>query len=191
MVYGASLAAWLYYGSGEGAVPVALRLIAALLGAGSAGYSAFLFAQAKGRDLWQSPAFFWHLLVHAVIAGAAALIVASAVAGQGRGVALLLSGILAVFLLISLAMNLAELALPHVNQDVSLAMHAMTRGRIRHSYWGLAIGLGLILPAVLILLVWLGAVSPVWLPIPAVLALAGVWWFDTIWVKAGQVVPLS
>ena len=27
----------------------------------SAGYSAFLFAQARGRDFWQSPLLFWHL----------------------------------------------------------------------------------------------------------------------------------
>jgi hypothetical protein len=67
----------------------------------------------------------------------------------------------------------------------------MARGRFRRSYWGLAIGLGLILPALLILLVWAGLMSPSWLPLPAVSALIGVWWFDTIWVKAGQVVPLS
>src|SRR5690606_17276315 len=26
-----------------------------------AGYTAFLFGQAEGRDLWQSPLLFWHL----------------------------------------------------------------------------------------------------------------------------------
>ena len=191
MAYGAALAAWLFYGLRPAVVPVSLRCITALLGAGSAGYSAFLFAQAKGRDLWQSPLFFWHLLVHAVIAGAATLIIASAVANQGRGLALLLSEILGIFLLISLVMNIAELALPHVSQDVSLAMHAIARGRFRRSYWGLAISLGLILPAVLVSLIWVGVISPAWSSLPAVLALIGVWWFDTIWVKAGQVVPLS
>jgi len=191
MAYGAALAAWLFYGLRPAVVPVSLRCITALLGAGSAGYSAFLFAQAKGRDLWQSPMFFWHLLVHAVIAGAATLIIASAVANQGRGLALLLSEILGIFLLISLVMNIAELALPHVSQDVSLAMHAIARGRFRRSYWGLAISLGLILPAVLVSLIWVGVISPAWSSLPAVSALIGVWWFDTIWVKAGQVVPLS
>jgi len=191
MGYGASLAAWLYYGMRDVFVPVELRAVAALLGAGSAGYSAFLFAQAKGRDLWQSPAFFWHLLVHAIIAGTATLILASAVVGPDRGLAVLLSGVLGIFLFISLVMVIAELALPHVNQGVSLAMHAMARGRFRRSYWGLAIGMGLILPALLIFLVWAGIMSSSWLPLPAVLALIGVWCFDTIWVKAGQVVPLS
>jgi Fe-S-cluster-containing dehydrogenase component/formate-dependent nitrite reductase membrane component NrfD len=191
MAYGASLAAWLFYGLREPTVPLVVRCLSVLLGAASAGYSAFLFAQAKGRDLWQSPTFFWHLLVHAVIAGAATLIVASAVASQAAGLALLLSEVLGIFLLISLVMNITELALPHVSQEVSLAMRAIARGRFRRSYWGLAIGLGLILPAVLISLVWVGVISPAWLPLPAALALGGVWWFDMIWVKAGQVVPLS
>ncbi len=36
-------------------------------------YTAFLFAQAKGRDLWQNPLFSMHLLAHAVLgAGAVA-----------------------------------------------------------------------------------------------------------------------
>ena len=39
---------------------------AALFAIASAGYSAFLFAQARGRDFWQSPLLFWHLLVKAV-----------------------------------------------------------------------------------------------------------------------------
>ena len=38
-----------------------------------AGYTAFLFGQAEGRDLWQSPLLFWHLLPQAVLVGAGAL----------------------------------------------------------------------------------------------------------------------
>ena len=39
-------------------------------------YTAFLFAQAKGRDLWQNPMFSMHLLAHAVLgAGATWLLV--------------------------------------------------------------------------------------------------------------------
>ena len=41
-----------------------------------AGYTAFLFGQAEGRDLWQSPVLFWHLLVQAVMVGSGALAVA-------------------------------------------------------------------------------------------------------------------
>jgi Fe-S-cluster-containing dehydrogenase component len=43
----------------------------ALLAAGTALYTAFLFGQAKGRDLWQSPLLGPHLIVQALAAGAA------------------------------------------------------------------------------------------------------------------------
>ena len=37
-------------------------------------YTAFLFAQAKGRDFWQSPTLAIHMLVHSFMAGGGALI---------------------------------------------------------------------------------------------------------------------
>src|SRR5262249_44707962 len=42
----------------------ALAIVAAV-------YTAFLFAQAKGRDFWQNPLFSVHLLAHALLAGGA------------------------------------------------------------------------------------------------------------------------
>ena len=45
-----------------------------MLGVGVAGYTALLFAQCKGRDLWESPALLPHLLVQAVLCGGAALV---------------------------------------------------------------------------------------------------------------------
>ncbi|MDY7092112.1 MAG: 4Fe-4S dicluster domain-containing protein, partial [Acidobacteriota bacterium] len=47
-----------------------LALPGALLAAATAVYTAYLFAQAKARDLWQSPLLPPHLLVQAVLAGA-------------------------------------------------------------------------------------------------------------------------
>jgi Fe-S-cluster-containing dehydrogenase component/formate-dependent nitrite reductase membrane component NrfD len=48
-----------------------LRWINAVLGLGVAGYTAFLFAQCEGRDLWQSKLLLPHLLVQALMLGAA------------------------------------------------------------------------------------------------------------------------
>jgi len=39
-----------------------------------AGYTAFLFRQCKGRDLWESPSLFWHLLAQSLMAGSALLL---------------------------------------------------------------------------------------------------------------------
>ena len=52
----------------------ALRVLAvpvSLAAAGVAGYTAFLFGQCEGRDLWQSPLLLPTLLAQAVVAGSA------------------------------------------------------------------------------------------------------------------------
>src|SRR2546423_15591095 len=70
--YGGLLTAWLllsymgYTTASKYIQPVAI--IFALL---SAVYTAFLFAQAKGRDFWQSPMLGLHMIIHSVMAGAA------------------------------------------------------------------------------------------------------------------------
>jgi Fe-S-cluster-containing dehydrogenase component len=51
----------------------ALRWANVLGGAAVAGYTAFLFAQCKGRDLWESGLLLPHLLVQAVMCGAVVL----------------------------------------------------------------------------------------------------------------------
>ena len=53
------------------AAPPVLIVVTALLAAGTATYTAMLFGQAKGRDLWQSALLGPHLLVQALAAGAA------------------------------------------------------------------------------------------------------------------------
>ena len=77
MIYGALATVWLASGWFAGSVSAELIVATAVFAAASACYSAFLFAQAKARDLWQSPVFIWHLLVQALIGGAALMIVAA------------------------------------------------------------------------------------------------------------------
>ena len=48
----------------------------ALLAAATAGYTAYLFAQCEGRDLWQTPLLLPMLLTQAATAGAAAFTLA-------------------------------------------------------------------------------------------------------------------
>ena len=71
-VYGAILTAWLIasFGGFYEYLPIleALGLVFAFL---SAVYTAFLFAQAKGRDLWQSPMLGVHMILHSIMAGLA------------------------------------------------------------------------------------------------------------------------
>ncbi|HMG52744.1 MAG TPA: 4Fe-4S dicluster domain-containing protein, partial [Kofleriaceae bacterium] len=88
------------------------------LAAMTAVYTAFLFAQARARDLWQSPLLPPHLIVQAAMAGAAALLLAGPPAGAPRAA---LAWILAIAAAVHVAMALAEVALPHGTAHAALA----------------------------------------------------------------------
>jgi hypothetical protein len=55
------------------AVPRLVTALTVLAAAATAVYTAFLFGQSKGRDLWQSALLAPHLIVQALVAGAALL----------------------------------------------------------------------------------------------------------------------
>jgi formate-dependent nitrite reductase membrane component NrfD len=157
----------------------------------SACYSAFLFAQAKGRDLWQSPVFLWHLLVQALLAGAATVLILGILMDVAPEVMRPTLVILLISLALSLAMIMGEVALPHIGEDVRIATQALTKGRLSARFWGLAIAVGLVAPIVLTVVALISTSSGAIELAAAILALAGLWWFEELWVKAGQSVPLS
>jgi formate-dependent nitrite reductase membrane component NrfD/ferredoxin len=191
--YGALAGGWLLCGIFAIAVPSALQWLAAAFAIASACYSAFLFAQAKGRDLWQSPLFLWHLLVQALVAGSAVILIVGILTDAAPGILRPAALILLTSLIVSLAMNMGEIALPHVSEDVRIATQTLIRGHLSQRFWGLVIGLGLIAPIVLVSLVLLSLLpnASAFAIVAAVLALAGLWWFEELWVKAGQSAPLS
>ena len=77
MGYGALQTLAFLIALGRGRPPSLLLVLILLFAFGTAVYSAFLFNQAKGRDLWQSPVLPLHLIAHAAVAGAATLGLAS------------------------------------------------------------------------------------------------------------------
>jgi formate-dependent nitrite reductase membrane component NrfD len=186
MAYGALAVVWLAGGLAQNhALLRALAIPALLLGGGAAGYSAFLFGQAEGRDFWQSPLVLPHLLVGALVAGAAALAIFGAMLGISVQELWTLSIILVLGLIAHAVILVAELGGAHPNLDVARAAHLITRGPWRGSFWGLVVIAGLVLPIALAL------VGPLWSVAAAVLALAGLWVYEVLWVKAGQSIPLS
>jgi Fe-S-cluster-containing dehydrogenase component/formate-dependent nitrite reductase membrane component NrfD len=161
----------------------ALAVPAFVLGAAAAGYSAFLFGQAEGRDFWQSPLLLPHLLVAALAAGAAAL-VAVGILGPGDLPSLkLIVLILVAALVLEAVLLFAEFSGTHANVDVARAAGLVTHGPLRIRFWAGAVGAGLVLPLVL-------AMTPAVL-LGAILALAGLWIYEDVWIKAGQSLPLS
>jgi len=140
-------------------------------------YTAFLFAQAKARDLWQSPLLPPHLLVQAVMAGSGILIpVALAVDPEP---VTFLAWIFAGASLIHLLMVLGEATMTHGTAHAHLALKEMTRGRFAGFFWA-----SMILGAV-------GLIAP-WSPLTgALFGMAGLLAFEHAYVQAGQSVPLA
>ncbi|PYN38458.1 MAG: 4Fe-4S ferredoxin [Candidatus Rokuibacteriota bacterium] len=186
IAYGVVAALWLWSGlSGGGELVPFLALPAFVLAAAAAGYSAFLFGQAEGRDFWQSSLLLPQLLVAALVAGAASLLIAGFASGADVLGLWTLSLVMAAALLVHGLTLVAELGVPHANLDAARAASFITRGEWRTPFWGGVIAAGTVLP---IVLVWPNPYSAV---LGGALALAGLWIYEDLWVKAGQSVPLS
>lgn len=181
MAYGAATTIWLVEALSGQEVSLFLIPITLILALASAGYSAFLFAQAKGRELWHSSLFFFHLLIQAMVAGAAIVVVTSAwndlwILGD------VFARILRSWMIINLLMVLGEIFLPRGNKDALLAIKTLITGKWKIRFWVWTLGVCMLLPFIVLYF------SPV---IGSMLALAGLWLWDDLWVRAGQSVPLS
>ena len=181
-------ALWLLAGLAS-SLPV-LHLLAwptAAVAVATAGYSAFLFGQAEGRDFWQSPLVLPHLLVAALVAGSGSLLLAARALGSAPIIAGGLGLVLWASLLVSALVLFAELFASHATQDAARAARLLTRGRLRLPLWGGVVVGGIALPLVLLL----SASVPFGSELAAALALAGLWLWEELWIRAGQMIPLS
>ena len=185
--YGALLTAWMvatFFGS-ESALRVIepLAIVFAFL---SAVYTAFLFAQAKGRDFWQSPMLGVHMILHALMAGFALMLIASiflTVSIEFVIFSTLGSTLLIVVHLITVAI---ELTITHSTDDAHAVAKMITGGQFGRAFWMGMIFVGNVLPVLLLL-----TGSSALFAVAGVLILAGMYIGERIWVKAPQLVPLS
>ena len=152
-------------------------------------YTGFLFAQGLARDLWQGPHATFDLLAQAVAEGAAVLMLASALAGgeSARRLTMMLVGAIVVHIGI---VSLENLLTPSPTRHHELAVTAIRRGPFARLFWGGAVIGGGIVPLVMLLTALQGGPSPIAV-VGAILALAGGFAWEYIWVEAGQSVPLS
>lgn len=160
------------------AIQYGMGAVGAVLALGTACYTAYLFAQAKARDLWQSPLLAPHLAVQAVLAGAAALLPFALWWSPGTG-AHAVEVVLAVAAGSHLLLVAGEVTLPHVTAHAHLATHEMVHGRFRVFFW-----VGVAGVAVAVLTPWIGVVA-----VP--LALVGLLAHEHAYVQGGQSVPLA
>jgi formate-dependent nitrite reductase membrane component NrfD len=159
-------------------------------------YTAFLFAQAEGRDLWQSPLLPFHLIVQALMAGSGAILILNAfgVAAEMGRVALLT---FIVALLLDLFITLlGEFGMPHASEVAARAAHDISHGRYRRHFWWGSIGLGHVVALGLAAfgsIQWVVASeqSAVVSALAAVCAIVGLYLYEYAFVMAPQEIPNS
>jgi Fe-S-cluster-containing dehydrogenase component/formate-dependent nitrite reductase membrane component NrfD len=169
-----------------------LLIPAALFGAAGAGYSAFLFGQAEGRDFWQSPLMLPILIVQASLAGAAGLgLLAWALNAEIR-LTNLFTMVLLGAIVLHVVLVFIEVFGAHSNSHVAAAARFMTRGGLKDTFWGPFFLVGSLVPIVMLCVaVFVPVAEPALLGLAGIVALAGLYAYEHCFVVAGQVVPLS
>ena len=170
-----------------------LLWLALPLAVGSAVYTAYLFAQAEGRDLWQSSLLPLHLVVQALIGGSAALLLIDLFAPMPddmlRGVAILFVAALLVDVFVTLV---GEFSVPHASEVAAKAAHEISHGRYRNHFWYGSIGIGHVLPLLLALEAAINpGTAPLVLAAAALAAVAGLYLYEYAFVMAPQEIPNS
>ena len=163
--------------------------LSAINGVAVAGYTAFLFGQAEGRDLWQTPLLLWHMVGGALAVGAGASILATVDAEMAEDlhepflwVMLIGAGIVGL-------MTATEALSTHPTTNAENAFHHMTKGQYAREWW---VGQLLIVAIPLLASALALTGSPIIVgALGAVAAMVGVFLADDAFVRAGQSAPLS
>ena len=169
------------------------------LAVATAVYTAYLFAQAKARDLWQNPLLPPHLFFQAMLLGSAVLLPSTvlmrgAMAPDGiidsiRPEVYWLLWTLGISSFVHLLMVSGEVTMTHPTSHARLAIWEMVHGRYKSEFWTSIILslLGGLLPLLALLNVWDTSLILAGAP----LALIGMMLFENAYVQAGQSVPLA
>ena len=186
-VYGGLLTAWMaasYFGFTTALKFVEpLAIVFALL---SAVYTAFLFAQAKGRDFWQSPMLGLHMILHSLMAGFAVFLIAALFLSVSAGFVMALTFAAFATIVVHLITLAIEMTTTHSTEDAHTVVKMITSGQFSHAFWLGMILMGNVLPMFLLL-----TGSAFGFAFAGALILAGLYIGERIWVKAPQLIPLS
>ncbi len=151
------------------------RALTALLGVGVAAYTAMLFAQCKGRDLWESPMLAPHLVVQALLCGGASLLALAPRSGALAAVTILSAAA-------HVGLGVLERFRRHPTENAAQAaafLGAVKLGPFRAWRDGLIVCAA---GAILALMVPEAAIVPI---------LAGLFLYEHAYVRAGQLPALS
>ena len=157
------------------------------LSIGAAIYTAFLFAQAEGRDLWQSPLLPVHLLVQSLAMGSGAFLLMSPVVMLTPELVEVARWTFGTTLVLDLFVTLlGELGVAHASEVATVAAHQISHGKYARSFWLGAVALGHLVPLTLLIVP-----SPIAWAFAMVLAVVGLYLYEHAFVMAPQEVPNS
>ncbi|MHA2099010.1 MAG: 4Fe-4S dicluster domain-containing protein [Candidatus Kariarchaeaceae archaeon] len=164
-----------------------LTLIFAFLGSV---YTAFLFAQAKSRDFWQSPLLPFEMIIHSLLTGSAFyyLILKYLHSGSLANITIYSDPIVnldTIFIgaaISTILFAVAEVTIHHPTADSDRVAKELRQGKWAPTYWTGVVfaGIGPL---------FIGSTSLI--PIVPVVAIIGVWLLNRAWVYAPQEVKLS
>ncbi len=191
LAYSAVLALWIADGVLElGVRGNLLGALAVVTGGLTACYTAWLFAQAKGRVLWMKRHLWVHLIVQATLAGSAFLALLSYGLDWEEldGVLPTLKSIMLTSLAAHLIFTLLEDRMAPKGREAEYhrASRLVTHGPWMKRHWLGAVLVGTLIPIVLLVLPFSFG-----LQLAAVLMLGGLWIAEDVFVRAAQALPIS
>lgn len=148
-------------------------------------YTAFLFAQAKGRDYWQNRLLPFHMFLHSIMVGSAAILLLKAFFPLGVS-ELYVQNTLLITTGLHLLYSLAELFHNDSNLDARLAAKLIHKGVFKLHFW-----IGVVLVGGMVPMALLFANVDVFVSMAAVLVIVGTCISNHVLVKAPQLIPLS
>ena len=155
------------------------HVLGIIFGCATSIYTAFLLAQAKAHDLWSSKHSPLHMLIHAVLAGSAALIFLAPAASDKWTTILLISTVLNLVFVVQEAFG------KHHTEEAHRAAIKITTGRYaKVLYTGLIVG-GVI-PLILLVAPLGGGAHQ----IAAILSLVGIYLTEFVRIRAPQLMSL-
>jgi Fe-S-cluster-containing dehydrogenase component/formate-dependent nitrite reductase membrane component NrfD len=193
--FGAIAALWMFVGAisehedpGYDDVLNALSVPGMLAAILVAGYTAFLFDQAEGRDLWQSRLLFPHLLAQAGMVGAGALALATPSRELRPQADQYIVRCLVLATVLHIAFAIVEFYGPHDSKQAAAGAHLVTHGPYTLLFRG-ALAAALV-AAGLAAFSWNG--EHLRLAVAAgIIVQVALLCYETVFVRAGQDVPLS
>ncbi|MCA9920954.1 MAG: polysulfide reductase NrfD, partial [Anaerolineales bacterium] len=157
---------------------------------GTAVYTAFLFAQAEGRDLWQSPLLPFHLVVQAFMMGSAVVSLMDLFIAMPTALSRVAATTFATALIVDLFITLiGEFSVPHASEVAAKAAHEISHGRYKNHFWVGSIIIGHLFPLALLLAARGVTFGSLLLAVAALSAIIGLYLFEYAFVMAPQEIP--